>query len=414
MNAALPEATGPAITGPAPTGSQASRWLAWGLDRNSNGVPYPNLNNAVAVLESDLKLRSIVWFDDFLQRILTGDPAREWTDADDITLNLYLQREVGLSKMTLDVVRNAVIATARRDRRNCVRDWMDSLIHDGQPRIASFFQDVFGAEDNQYTQAAGRNFWISIIARVYSPGCKVDNMVVLEGAQGLGKSQALAIIGGAWYAAQHESATNSKAFAEVLQGKLIVEIEEMDAFNRAESTTIKKVVSCQSDRYRVAYGRHAADHPRQCVMVGTTNKNDHSRDETGARRSWPIRCEGMVRLDLIRDNRDQLFAEAVAAYRAGAHWWEMPAAETKQEQRARFDADPWLSIVERYAIGRDEVVVNDVLCGALNFTEKEISRTEQMRIASCLRYLGWERGSSTRRAGNQVRPWTKPPQAAQT
>ena len=42
---------------------------------------------------------------------------------------------------------------------------------------------------------------------------------MLEGAQGVGKSSALQIIGGEYFAEQHESATNPKAFAEILQGK---------------------------------------------------------------------------------------------------------------------------------------------------------------------------------------------------
>jgi predicted P-loop ATPase len=96
-----------------------------------------------------------------------------------------------------------------------------------------------------------------MVARVYNPGCKVDNMVILEGVQGVGKSSALQIIGGPWFAEQHESATNPKAFAEILQGKLLIEISEMHAFNRAEVNRVKQTISCPSDRFRASYGRYA-------------------------------------------------------------------------------------------------------------------------------------------------------------
>src|SRR5262249_11330228 len=141
---------------------------------------------------------------------------------------------------------------------------------------------------------ASHNFWLSLVARAYKPGCKVDNMIVLEGGQGIGKSTALDIIGGDWYTEQHESASNPKAFAEILQGKLLVEISEMDAFNGSQINRVKQTITCQSDRYRPAYGRYAKDHLRRCIFVGTTNRDDWNKDETGARRFWPITCKKQI------------------------------------------------------------------------------------------------------------------------
>jgi putative DNA primase/helicase len=389
--------------------STAGRWLEWGLQRNGQGAPLGNVSNAITVMEHDPQLRDLVYFDEFLQRLmLNRDPPREWTEADDIEVTIYMQRAIEVSRLGRDTVSQAIIAWAMRNRRNCVREWMDSLVHDGTPRAETFFVDVFGAEDNIYTRAAGRNFWTSIAARVYDPGCKFDNMIVLEGGQGIGKSMALAIIGGAWFAEQHESATNSKAFAEVLQGKLLVEISEMDAFNRAEVNTIKKVISCQSDRYRASYGRYAKDHPRQCVMVGTTNKDDWNRDETGARRFWPIACAGNVKLDLLRATREQLFAEGVARFRAGEPWWEMPEVETRAEQRKRYDADPWIEPISGWLNGQRKTNVNAIAVECLRLPMGEIDRARQMRIAGVLRALGWVNEGNKKRAGKVVREWSAP------
>src|SRR6266850_4541940 len=330
-------------------------WESWGLALSTGGVPMPTLANAVSILEQDPGLVGLVWFDEFLQRIMTEEPPREWGDADDLHLALYMQRDIGLQRIGSDIVSRAVIAIAHRTPRNCVRDWLDSLEHDGKARIDNFFTTCLGAAEDDYTRAASRNFWISMVARVYEPGCKVDNMVVLEGSQGLGKSTALQIIGGEYFAEQHESATNPKGFAEILQGKLLIEISEMDSFSRAEVNRVKQTVSCPSDRYRDSYGHHAQDHQRQCIFVGTTNKDEWNRDETGARRFWPIECKGLIQLELIRSSREQCFAEAVVRYKAHEPHWLMPEQATKQEQEERYQADPWLAAITEAVKGESQI-----------------------------------------------------------
>jgi putative DNA primase/helicase len=321
---------------------------------------------------------------------MTGKPAREWSDADDISLALYMQRDIGLPRIGREIVSQAVVAMAYRNERNCVRAWLEALEHDWTSRVDSFFSDCFGADETEYTKAASRNFWLSMIARVFEPGCKVDNMIVLEGAQGVGKSTALQVIGGEWFAEQHESATNPKAFAEILQGKWLIEISEMDSFNRAEVNRVKQTVSCPSDRFRASYGRHAKDHPRQCVFVGTTNRDDWNRDETGARRFWPISCRGTVRVDLVRQNREQLFAEAVARYKAGEPHWMMPAEATKAEQEGRFQADPWLDNITTIVKGESNVTTSFV-AEKLGIDLARRDRAVEMRIGACLRFMGWKR-----------------------
>lgn len=401
---------------PAPATAQRptsviGQWLAWGLDFNSRGTPEMNIYNVSRVLANSDFLRGVVWYDEFLDQIYTGSGSkhREWTQHDNILLQRYLQSPaVGLKRIGMENVINGVIAASRENTRNCVRDWVESVEYDGIERMTMFFIDVFGCDDNEYTRACGRNFWISMAARIYDPGCQVDNMIVLEGGQGLGKSQALRVIGGDWYASQHESATNAKAFAEILQGQLMIEIPEMDSFNKAEVNTIKKVVSCQSDRYRGAYERKAENHKRRCVLVGTTNRDDWNRDETGARRFWPIKCADVpVRLDILRDNRALLFAEAAAAFKAGATWWEMPEQRTLAEQRDRRSTDPWTEAIAGYIYALSEVTVQDLLIGCLKFELSKVGKFDQMRVASCLVDLQWMKGGNVRRNGEQVKIWIR-------
>lgn len=392
--------------------SQVNRWLSWGLDRNGNGIPLANLNNAVAILEHDPSVQGVAWFDEFLKKRMTGDPAREWARVDDINIALHMQKSIGISKMSVDVASQAVELIAYRNLRNCAVERFDTLVWDGTERIASFFVDCFGAADSAYMRAVGRNFWISMMARVYKPACQVDNMIVLEGGQGNGKSSALQIIGGEWYAAQHESAMNMRAFAEILQGKIIIEIEEMHAFKKGENEAIKKAITVRKDRFRPS-GAHgyAKDHPRTCIFAGTTNRDDWNSDETGARRFWPIRCRGEVDLDLIRGNLDQLFAEAVAAFKVGATWWETPADETKREQWDRFEDDAWKEVIADYVLGARSMRINTILTECLKFEIGKIGKLEYMRVGKVLHSLGW-RKRNAREGGSVVKLWEKSDEVA--
>jgi putative DNA primase/helicase len=377
-----------------------------------------NLNNAVTIIEQDPTFCD-VWFDEFLQRKLTGSPPREWTDADDISLTLRFQREKGIRKMSRETVTQAVTEIAFRNKKNCVRDWIEFLVWDGEPRIEHFFEDHYGAPASDYTRCASRNFWISMVARVHRPGCQVDNMIVLEGPQGIRKSSSMRVIGGSYYAEQNENVAH-KDFFQNLQGKLLIEISEMDSFSRSEVARVKQVITTTSDRYRESYGRNAADHPRQCIFVGTTNRDDWNRDETGARRFWPIVCSD-IDLDGIAANRDQLFAEAVFRFKSGETWWEMPADETRNQQDSRYVAPAWADPItryienERFRIGEHwewtrraenltELAVAEVLEHALEIPRGQWNKASEMRVAEALRHLGWMK-KDVKRNGKTVKRW---------
>jgi predicted P-loop ATPase len=378
-------------------------WQQWGLSLNDKKAPHTNLHNAALILENDPTYKDCVYFDDFLQRVIRrNSPVREWQDADDLEITRHIQSTLGITRMTRDAVAQAVSVIATRHRSNCVKEWIESLTWDGTSRLESFFSDYFCSIDSPYTRSAAKNFWLSIIARVYKPGCKVDNMIVLEGSQGLGKSTALQTIGGDWFAEQHESALYPKAFAEILQGKLLIEISEMEAFTRVEVSRVKQTVSCASDRFRASYARYASDHPRTCVFVGTTNRDDWNRDETGARRFWPIACSGIINLEGIRNNRDSIFAEARARFLQGENHWEMPLDATTSEQEARFQADPWQEQIDEFIKGERWITTARIL-EKLGVDLARRTKSEEMRVAACLRYRRWQRKAvRVGKGGNKV------------
>src|SRR3990167_6074492 len=391
---------------PTPKRAVEKVWQEWGLSTNKDRIPHNNLDNAATILESDPQFKDTVYYDEFLQRVIRrNSPEREWREEDDLEATRYIQAELGLVRMSRDIVSQAVISVAHKNPRNCVQEWLGTLQHDGERRLEAFFSDHFGAAENEYTQAASKNFWLSLVARAFKPGCKVDNMIVLEGSQGVGKSQALGIIAGDWFAEQHESAINPKAFAEILQGKLLIEVSEMESFNKQEVNRVKQTVSCSSDRFRASYGRYAVDHPRTCIFVGTTNRDDWNRDETGARRFWPIACAGTINLDAIRESRNQYFAEAVVRFRANERHWEMPLNLATEEQEARYQRDPWHNVVVHKLKGKDQTTTAEIL-GELDFDVKQQGRAEQMRVGQILRVLGLRR---VRRLIGTTREWVYVP-----
>lgn len=384
----------------------------YSLDVNSDGVPYASTSNIIRILAQDADFRGRIWYDEFLGKIMTvwrspDGAVRQWRDVDDINLQICLQAALMMPRLAKQTVCDAVIAAAHQDTRNECQAYLNGLQWDGIDRLSHFMTDCFGTDDTAYTRAAGENFWVSMVARVMRPGCKVDTMIVLEGAQGAGKSQALGIIGGPWFAEAHQSPSD-KDFYMNLTGKMIVEIGEMDAFNRAEVTKVKQVITCPVDTYRAPYARHSADHPRRCVFAGTTNRDDWNKDETGARRFWPVYVHD-VRHDLIRQNRDQYFAEALHKLNAGATWWDMPAQETLDQQEARRDSDALEPQIAEWLIGKSETTVIDLMVDMMHLPIEKQDKAMQMRIGKALRVLGWNRPhGAVMRNGKRGRVWVRP------
>ena len=383
------------------------------------GKPLPVLANALVGLRATMP--DVVALDEMARTAILMEPnsnekefaPRQLTDVDVGFLQERLQRD-GLPRISKDVMNQAVDIRAHECRFHPVRDYLEALQWDGKPRIQGgrygdeavdpFLARYFGVTHSAYVGLIGSMFLTSMVARIYQPGCKADYMLVIEGEQGLKKSTACKVLGGAWFSdALPDLSVAGKDISQHLRGKWLIEVSELHAMSKAETTQLKAFITRDTERYRPSYGRREVVEPRQCIFVGTTNRATYLKDETGGRRFWPVRAT-RIDVEALERDRDQIFAEAVHLYRADKPWW--PSADFEQEhiapeQAARYEADAWEEAIANYLDGVNRCTVSQVAQGALQIEPKRIGTTEQRRIMAAMEQLGRQRGQREGRA----RPW---------
>lgn len=373
----------------------------------SDAITGANISSIASIFRQDQRYKNLFWFDEFYQKRFierNGHGPVEWDETDDTWLTCEIQTKHGLTRASVDCVRQAAHLFAIENVRNEPRDWMTSLQWDHKTRIDRFLIDYMGVTENQYTMAVSRNFWISLVARVLRPGCKCDTMMILEGKQGTKKSSAINVIGGKYYAQSHDSVT-TKDFYQNLQGKFIIEIGELDAFQKAEVNAIKRCLSTPVDRMRTSYSRYAKDYPRQSIFVGTTNDTNYLSDSTGNRRFWPIATK-TIDIDKIAADREQLFAEAVTRFKLGQTWYEVPQDLAEKEQMEREIDDAWTEDIKSYCLGKSEISMRDIIVTGLQMEIGKASKRDTNRIGRIIRSLGYI-NRATREFGVVTKRWVK-------
>lgn len=388
--------------------SRFGMWEKLEIEVSSGGSPKANVDSARKMLSGIPQFSTAIWFDSFHNNVMTSLPiigrqetipawGRPWQDVDDLFLVVYAQSKLGLD-IGKDTLRSAVDFHAHQHQKHAVRDWLASLpAWDGEGRMGVFMSRYLGAEQNPYTNSAGCNLLVSMVARVMRPGCKADCMPILEGVQGLLKSTAMRVLAGDHWFGELTNDLDDKDALLSLQGRWLVEIPELDSILKADPKTVKRMLSTQVDRFRAPYERRTGDHPRQFIFVGTTNEQDYLKDPTGGRRFWPIACSKVDIEGLARD-RDQLFAEALLAFQQGLPWWEMPES-AKNEVAARTEQDPWQEIIYDWVIKNSPSTLETpkIATDALGIQESGVHAGHSRRIATCLRALGWKQDRSNKK-----------------
>jgi len=366
-------------------------WIAK-CQLDTGGQPIPNLANILIGLRTQMpnkfgydEMRCVV--------VLMNENRRPLTDVDVLNVQEWAQNG-GLQRVSKETTHDGLTSQAHTNNFHPVKDYLNGLKWDGVCRLDGWLERYLGAEPGEYASAIGRMFLISMVARVFRPGCKVDYMLVLEGEQGDEKSKACRVLAGLDYFSDNLPSLDHKDSSQHLRGKWLIEIAEMHRFAKAETELLKSFITRQEERYRPSYGRNEVFEPRQCCFIGTTNKTVYLRDETGGRRFWPIRIS-VIDIEGLKSNRDQLFAEAVHLFRAGSRWWpdrDFEADRIKPEQDARFEEDAWEEPIRDFlnaATPGMRIRIHELAREALQLEKARIGTTETRRIVAILGKLGW-------------------------
>ena len=339
-------------------------WRTKKLKRSSStGLIEKTINNALIILENDTAFKDKLVFDRFSNRFLIKEPMpwgrqdenypKLWNDSDDAELRGYFEKFYDGFK-SVGTINDALAILKNRRSVNVARDYFEHLTWDGIPRLDTLLIDYLGADDSDYTRHVTRKSLTAVVARsITERPIKFDNMIILTGKQGIGKSTLLSKLAGEWFT-DNIVDFNSKDTLLLLQNCIIAEVPELQGFNKADSNRLKQFLGQKTDKYRAPYERREEEHPRHCVFFGTTNDDEFLRDSTGNRRYWPVQVGINKPLkSVFKDldsEKEQIWAEAVVKFRTGeALYLEGDVLKmAEKEQQARLIVDPWESIISEY------------------------------------------------------------------
>lgn len=396
--------------------------LNWSLSKDGNSLKPNSINNVRLMLTHHPlffekfalnRFSHKVWIIGGLPCDAGEPPVRLVQDHDYVSVAAWMNT-VGLTP-SWQMVGQVIGLISVRHTFDPVEEYLRKLEWDGKFRIKDWLTKYAGAEQTPYTDIVGPRFLISAVARVLKPGCKVDTMLVLEGAQGIKKSTlARAIFGSDWFSDQVGDVTSKESSIQI-QGLWCIEVAEMDHFSRADDKAVKSFLTRLDDRYRPTYGLNTVEYPRRCVFIGTYNPDGNGilKDATGGRRYWYVTC-GKIDTDAVMRDRDQLWAEAVENYEVGEQWWLEPHEDAlaKVEQDARQESDMWDDQVREFL--RERLAGMTFRAGEIahhiGVSPKDRDQRVQARIGKILNRMGCEPARPYDEGGKQYRAWMKKPE----
>jgi predicted P-loop ATPase len=294
---------------------------------------------------------------------------------------------------TREFFSTVLVDEAHSNTYHPVREYLNGLVWDATPRLDRWLIASAGAADTPFIQAVSAIVLIAAVRRVRQPGCKFDEILVLESPQGWNKSMMIEVLcpDATWFGNSFRLTLSEKELIEQTAGKWLIEVPELSGMSGAEVEHLKALLSRGTDSSRLAYGRHRVDRPRQFIIVGTTNDTEYLRDMTGNRRFWPVQVQ-QVDLEAIRRDRDQLWAEAAAreaaaeSIRLPEHLWQ--AAADEQEQR-RVN-DPWEDELKVWLAGKTRESRREIFTW-LGKDPAKATKLDGMRLRQVMERLGWRK-----------------------
>lgn len=374
-----------------------------GLERTKAGGYRTTLRNSVLMLKHEMGIKGVFIYNAFNERLeIKGKVPWEKNrinrynaidDREIECIRLHLAEKFGV-EFSSQTMWKSVDLVAAGDVYHPIKDVLETYKWDGTPRVDSWLQRYCGSADNDLTNVMGRKVLVAMIARIYSPGCKFDYVLVLEGAQGIGKSTTCEILGGEWYGDAPVDPTD-KDCIPYIHSKWVIELSEMITTRKTDNDRLKNFLSRKEDDVRLPYARARQRFPRQCIFIGTINPDDvgYLTDTTGNRRFWPVFCEKFD-LDGLKRDREQLLAEAIQIYKKGESLM-LPHAlidENEKENMKRLAADPWRWIIAEWIDANPdtlEVTTQHLYRNVIGGNIQGMHTGHQRRIAQALKDCGW-------------------------
>lgn len=373
-------------------------------ETDKNGNLLKSIHNYRIIFEKDDYFSSLCFNE------LSGRAEFEksvWNDSKQSLALYYIEKKYGL-KSERDFEHALKVILSER-RYHPVREKITSLTWDKKPRIEQFLQRIMGAEDSDYTRECSRLIFHCATARIFNPGCKVDDVIVLQGQQGNGKSTLVSwlCMNEDWYGRVNDIKGN--VGIEQIQGKWICEISELLAVTGKEKQEeAKQYLDRKSDNYRRPYAQYSEEIPRQCIFIGTTNLRQPFSDKTGNRRYFPVWCnikpgELYEREKAVKKYIEQCWAEAYDLWTRGQirHSVKKEMFAIVAEKQKNATEDDWrVGIIESFLADKTETCVLQIWSEALGMSDKP-KRGQSLEIALILDGLeNWEKGEGTRYMGD--------------
>lgn len=407
--------------------SESEDWMSR-LQREKSGILCNTLGNLLLILNNDDAISGIRH--NKLANQIYGEnlpwdrPHPPWRDADTAQLVAYVDKRYG----TFSARNYELALTKVSDDRayHPIQEYLNSLPPwDRVPRMDTLLIDYLGAEDSPYTRAVTRKTLVAAVARILNPGVKHDSILVLNGKQGIGKSTLFSRLGRQWYSDSLSiSDMKDKTAPEKLQGYWLLELGELAGIKKMDVETVKSFITRTDDKYRPSYGRAVESHPRQCIIVGTTNSDGgFLRDITGNRRFWPVRVSGGGKYHAWElTETDQIWAEAIVRYTEGEELFLKGdiALAAFAEQRDAMENDDREGLVAEYleemlpdnwdtmdiyrrleyirstddptrakgTVRRNQVCVMEIWCECFGKSRESIKKADSYEIEGILNQIG--------------------------
>lgn len=383
---------------------------------DGKGQPLSTIDNFLLILRNDKEFESLRFNQlSYAPEHIVDGKLERWQDKDDSKARLYIEQKYKIhNREKLDDALRILFAEREY---HPIKQIIEAVEWDGVPRIQTLFIKWLKCEDTPYIREVTRLVFAGGIHRLYNPGCKFDDVAVLIGTkQGEGKSTFAR-----WLAIQDEFFTEvteieGQKGIEAIEGAWICEIAELLAVTKTkEVEAVKSYITKLVDRYRRPFDRRTTDHKRQCVFIGTTNKEQFLTDKTGNRRWYPVKVNSSG-YDLY-DHKEEIQADILQAWAEAKYLYDkgelQPYAdrnlleEIKAKQEQAVEDDYRVGMISDYLSHKykDKVCIMELWKYALDNEYSKPTRRESNEITIILQNIGgWERGKIERHQefGNQM------------